>query len=132
MGRSRGGLTTKIHLVTTSDRAVVTFSLSGGNAHNAPEGLRLLERFERQEGQRYLLMGWAYEGEEVRANVRGKGFLPVVPPKRNRENPWEYDKEWYTQRNEIERCMLRLKWFRRIFIRYDKLDIISCGFFISP
>ena len=57
-----------------------------------------------------------------------KGFIPVVPPKRNRKDPWEYDKERYKQRNEIERYFLRLKRFRKIFTRYDKLDVIFCGF----
>ncbi len=75
-----------------------------------------------------MLMDRAYEGDAMRAKVIEKGFLPVVPPKRNRKHPWDYDKERYTQRNEIERCILRLKRFRKIFTRYDKLDIIFCGF----
>ncbi|MDY2984491.1 MAG: transposase, partial [Synergistes jonesii] len=41
---------------------------------------------------------------------------------------WEYDKERYKQRNEIERYFLRLKRFRKIFTRYDKLDVLFCGF----
>jgi transposase len=73
-------------------------------------------------------MDRAYEGDAMHAKVMEKGLLPVVPPKRNRKHPWDYDKERYTQRNEIERCILRLKRFRKIFTRYDKLDIIFCGF----
>jgi len=98
------------------------------DAREAPEGLLLLDHFERQKEQRYMLMDRAYEGEEMRAKVIGKGFLPVVPPKRNRKNPWGYDKERYKQQNAIERCILRLKRFRRIFTRYDKLDVLFCGF----
>ena len=82
---------------------VTAFSLSGGNAHDAPEGEQLLDTFERLEGQLYMLMDRAYEGEKMRAKVMEKGYIPVVPPKKNRKNPWDYDKELYKQRNEIER-----------------------------
>jgi len=75
-----------------------------------------------------MLMDKAYEGDEMRARVVEKGFIPVVPPKSNRKEPWEYDKERYKQRNEIERYFLRLKRFRRIFTRYDKLDSVFSGF----
>lgn len=73
-------------------------------------------------------MDKAYAGDEIRAIVAEKGFIPVVPPKANRKEPWEYDKERYKQRNEIERYFLRLKRFRRIFTRYDKLDSLFSGF----
>jgi len=52
------------------------------------------------------------------------GFGPVVPPKSNRIAPWEYDKEMYKKRNEIERLFRRLKGFRRIFSRFEKLDVL--------
>jgi len=52
------------------------------------------------------------------------------PPKKNRKDPWEYDKERYKQRNEIERYFLRLKRFRRVFTRYDKLDLVFSGFIL--
>lgn len=128
IGRSRGGLTTKIHMVTASDRAVVGFSLSGGQAHDAPEGIALLEEIQRAQEQKYLWMDRAYEGENVREAAVKMGFAPVVPPKKNRKDPWEYDKERYKRRNEIERYFLRLKRFRRIFTRYDKLDVMFSGF----
>ncbi|ANU52861.1 hypothetical protein ADH66_12590 [Acutalibacter muris] len=115
-------------MVTASDRAVVGFSLSGGQAHDAPEGIALLSEISRAEEQKYLLMDRAYEGENVRVAAVEMGFVPVVPPKRNRKDPWGYDKERYKRRNEIERYFLRLKRFRRIFTRYDKLDILFCGF----
>ena len=58
------------------------------------------------------------------------GYTPVVPPKRNYKEKWEYDEERYKQRNEIERFFRRLKRFRRIFTRYDKLDIVFAGFIL--
>lgn len=115
-------------MVTASDRSVVAFSLSGGNAHDSPEGELLLEHIERLEEQIFILMDRAYEGDKMRAKAIEKGFIPVVPPKKNRKEPWEYNKEIYKQRNEIERYFLRLKRFRKIFTRYDKLDIIFAGF----
>ena len=102
-------------MVTASDRAVVGFSLSAGQAHDAPEGIALLSEINRAEEQKYILMDRAYEGENVREAAVAKGFVPVVPPKRNRKDPWDYDEERYKRRNEIERYFLRLKRFRRIF-----------------
>jgi transposase len=115
-------------MVTASDRAVVDFSLSGGNVHDAPAGRDLIDGMHRCGEQLYLLMDRAYEGDNVRAKVVEKGLIPVVPPKSNRKNPWEYDKERYKQRNEIERCFLRLKRFRKAFTRFDKLDVMFSGF----
>ena len=128
IGRSRGGLTTKIHMVTASDRSPVAFSLSGGNTHDGPEGELLVGSLKRLEEQRFMLMDRAYAGDSMRMKVVEKGFIPIVPPKRNRRKPWDYDKEHYKQRNEIERYFLRIKRFRKIFTRYDKLDVMFCGF----
>lgn len=57
-----------------------------------------------------------------------RGMTPVVPPKKNRLEPWEYDKEMYKRRNEVERLVRRLKGFRRIFSRFEKLDVMHLGF----
>ena len=74
-------------------------------------------------------MDKAYEDDKTRALAEKQGFIPVVPPKSNRKEPWDYDKEVYKARNEVERLFLRLKKrFRRIFTRYDKLDEIYMGF----
>ena len=69
-------------------------------------------------------MDRAYEDYKTMALVRAHGFHPVVPPKKNRKLPWFYDKQLYKQRNLIERFFLRLKRFRKVFTRYDKLDSI--------
>lgn len=69
-------------------------------------------------------MDRAYEDDKTRSLAEENGFVPVVPPKKNRKNPWKYDKELYKQRNEIERFFLRIKRFRKVFTRYDKLDSI--------
>ena len=63
----------------------------------------------------HVIMDKAYEGDETRQLVLELEMLPVVPPKSNRLTPWEYDKEMYKRRNEVERLFRRLKGFRRIF-----------------
>lgn len=102
--------------------------MSGGEAHDSPEGIALLEKTTRAEEQIFILMDKAYEGDNMRSAAMNKGFVPVVPPKSNRKDPWEYDKQRYRQRNQIERYFLRLKRFRKIFTRYDKLDVVFSGF----
>ena len=59
---------------------------------------------------------------------RALGMVPVVPPKRNRLDAWHYDRTLYKKRNEIERLFRRLKSYRRIFTRFEKLDVLFLGF----
>lgn len=106
----------------------MSLRLSPGQAGDAPEGRELLRSIDRSNAEIYLLMDRAYEGDETRALSVELGYTPVVPPKSNRLEPWDYDKELYKRRNEIERLFRRLKRFRRIFTRYDKLDIIFLSF----
>ena len=77
---------------------------------------------------KHLAMDRAYEGEENRQQAKAKGLEPVVPPKKNRKAPWEYDTELYKRRNEVERFIRRIKEFRRVFTRYDKLDVMYAAF----
>ena len=72
-----------------------------------------------------MLMDKAYEGNETRQLVLDLGMIPVVPPKSNRLDPWQYDRELYKKRNEMERLFRRLKGFRRIFSRFEKLESSS-------
>ena len=73
-------------------------------------------------------MDMAYEGDAMREEAAGLGFTPVVPPNPRRKEPWEYDKTLYKHRNEAERLFRKVKGNRRIFTRYDKLDVIFMGF----
>ena len=73
-------------------------------------------------------MDRAYEGDQTRQLALELGYIPVVPPKTNRLEPWEYDRAMYKKRNEIERLFRRLKGFRRIFSRFDKPDVIFLSF----
>lgn len=106
------------------------FSLSAGQRADAPEGRSLLER----QGDaipaeaRHMIMDRAYEGDAMRQSVRDQGLEPVVPPKKTRLKPWEYDTELYKRRNEVERAFCRIKRFRRVFTRYEKLDLMYLAF----
>jgi len=115
-------------MVAADSRTALTFSLSPGNAGDGPEGRKLLTSYGEAGGKLYLLMDRAYEGDETRQLAFSLGFEPVVPPKSNRLESWQYDKELYKRRNEIERLFRRLKGFRRIFSRFEKLDVIFIGF----
>ena len=108
----------------------MTFSLSPGQAHDAPEGRRLLRRLGAQRHSPALAMDRAYEGDETRQLALALGFTPVVPPLSSRAEPWEYDREMYKRRNEIERLFRRLKGYRRIFSRFEKLDALFLGFIL--
>lgn len=114
-------------MVAANARTAITFSLSPGNAHDAPEGRELLRDLGSFPGMP-VIMDRAYEGDETRQLVFSFDMLPVVPPKSNRVNPWHYDRALYKKHNEIERLFRRLKGYRRIFSRFEKLDCLFLGF----
>ena len=128
IGKSRGGWYAKIHMVSASDRQAMIFRLSGGQANDAPEGRALPESWADPVAGAPLAMDRACEGDETRQLVRDIGMTPVVPPKANRKAEWEYDRETYKMRNEIERLFRRFKGYRRLFTRFDKLDATYRGF----
>ncbi len=77
-----------------------------------------------------MIMDRAHEGDETRKLAVELGFSPVAPPKSSRTEPWAHDRELYKKRNEVERLFRRLKGFRRIFTRFDKLDVMFMGFIV--
>ena len=128
IGKSRGGWNTKIHMVAADARTAIVFALSPSGDHDAPHGRALLEELGSMPEGLPLLMDRAYEGNQTRQLVLDLGMIPVVPPKSNRVHPWEYDRALYKKRNEIERLFRRLKGFRRIFSRFEKLDVVFLAF----
>ncbi|WP_187149438.1 transposase [Treponema endosymbiont of Eucomonympha sp.] len=87
----------------------------------------MLKSIGKHEGA-MLLMDRAYVDNKTRASAEKLGFTPAVPPKRSRKEPWDYDLELYKERNGIERFFRRLKAFRRVCNRYDKLDTMFSAF----
>ena len=119
MGRSRGGLSTKIHLVTDAKGQPIRFTLTEGQAHDAPEAIPLLTGIKAD----HVIADKGYESDKVLDFIRSQGAIPVIPPKTNRKNPWEYDRELYKQRNLIERAFNKLKHWRRIATWYDRRSL---------
>ena len=115
-------------MVAADARTAITFSLSPGQAHDAPQGRELLAGLGPLPEPLPLLMDRAYEDDQTRQLALDFGWIPVVPPKRTRLEPWEYDRVLYRRRNEVERLLRRLKGFRRSFSRFDKLDVMFLAF----
>ncbi|MDR1148589.1 MAG: hypothetical protein LBK66_08160 [Spirochaetaceae bacterium] len=126
MGRSRGGLNTKIHMTVSSETCAIGFILPGGEAGDAPEGRLLLDTIGSIRAPCgdpvFLLTDRACEDWTARWLAFQRGYTPAVPPKMNRKQPWKYGKELYKRLNEVERM------FRRIAARYDKLDLMFSAF----
>jgi transposase len=117
-------------MVAANADTPIVFSLSPGQAGDAPEGRKLLQAEGKTGEPCFLIMDRAYEGDETRELAESLGCLPVVPPKSNRLEPWSYDRELYKRRNEVERLFRKLKGFRRLATRYDKLDVMFFVFIV--
>jgi transposase len=115
-------------MVAANARTAITFALSPGQASDAVEGRKLLGEIGPLPAALHLVMDQAYEDNTTLQLALDFGFIPVVPPRHNRLQPWSYNKALYRRRNEIERLFRRLKGFPRIFSRFDKLDLIFLGF----
>ena len=66
-------------------------------------------------------MDKGYDSDQIRYNLQAREVLPVIPPKRNRKKPIAYDTDQYQLREKVERFFNKLKQFRRIATRYEKL-----------
>jgi transposase len=104
--------------------------LSPGQAGDAPQGRELLAAGGPAPPDCLLIMDRAYQGDETLKLARQLGYIPIVPPNPQRRHPWELDRAAYRQRNEIERLFRRLKAYRRVFCRFDKLDVLFTGFVV--
>ena len=96
----------------------MAFQLTPGNAHDLAAARRLLALAPRP---RRLVADAAYDARSLRDWLTERGAEPVIPPNPTRRRPHSYDRHIYKSRNLIERMFCRLKDFRRIATRYDKL-----------
>jgi transposase len=115
-------------MVAADARTAITFALSPGQASDTIEGRKLLGGIGPLPAPLHRVMDRAYEDNETLQLALDFGFIPVVPPRPQRLDPWQYDRAMYRRRNEIERLFRRLKGFRRIFSRFDKLDLMFLAF----
>jgi len=118
MGRSRGGLTSKIHAVVDANGLPVRVALTPGEAHDNRLAERLLSRLKPGT---MLLADRSYDAGWIRALVAEKGAWANIPPRRNRKDPICFSSYLHRDRNLVERFFNRIKHCRRVATRYDKL-----------
>jgi transposase len=123
LGRSRGGLSTKIHVRADAKGRPLAFALTGGEAHDLTGVDELLAAWDRLP--RSMLADKGYDADRLREDLLISGVNPVIPFKSNRQEQWALDRTLYRERNWVERIIGRLKQFRRVATRYDKT---ACSF----
>lgn len=124
MGRSRGGLGTKIHVVVDALGNPLDFVLTAGQVHDVTQGPALLEVRHAD----YVIADKGYDTDAFLAVIQAIGAIPVIPARKNRTEPRDYDVHLYKERHLLECFINKLKWYRRIFARFDKLAKRFLGF----
>ena len=117
IGQSRGGLTTKIHAIVDALGNPVALSLTPGQAADITQADPLLD----QVAPDAFLADKGYDSDALVETLQKRGIAPVIPPKANRREPRETDFALYRERNLVERFFCKLKQYRAIATRYDKL-----------
>jgi transposase len=124
LGRSRGGFSTKIHAKVDGLGNPLRFILTGGERHGSNQGEALLGE---QVGE-YALGDRAFDSDDLIAFIIDHGAIPVIPSRKNRKKPREYDTWRYRERALVECFFSKIKHFRHIFSRFDKLASRFLGF----
>lgn len=124
LGRTKGGLNTKIHAVVDSNRTPENLLLSAGNDADISHAEAVLEQCS---GSR-VVADKGYDSDPLREQLYERGIEPCIPPKSNRLDPLPYSKAAYRKRHKVENYFERLKTFRRVATRYDKLAVTFLGF----
>ena len=119
MGRSRGGLTTKIHAVVDADGLPIALKLTPGQAHDGRSAEGLLDSMEAGD---ILLADRGYDSDALRDQMAARGAWANIKPMPNRKNVPAFSPFLYRYRNLVERFFNRLKHFRAVATRYDKRD----------
>lgn len=116
---SRGGKTTKIHAIVDALGNPIHVHLSAGNLHDSTEAETALAEVPL-EGS-IILADKAYGTSDIRTFIENSGGNYCIPPKSNAINPWDCDWGLYKERQLVECFFQKLKMFRRIATRYEKL-----------
>ena len=117
IGRSRGGLTTKIHAIVDALGNPVALSLTPGQAADITQAVALLDQVEPEA----LLADKGYDSDALIETLKERGITPVIPSKANRREARKTDFALYRERNLVERFFNKLKQYRALATRYDKL-----------
>ena len=110
---------TKVDMVTDAQDQPVRFALAGGQEAEAPQAMPLLTGI----GTEGTIADKGYESNGILASIQDQGAEAVIPPKSNRKNPWEWDRQLYRTRNLVERALNKLKQWRRLATRYDRRSL---------
>lgn len=112
-------MSTKIHAAVDGVGNPLRLILTQGQASEYGQANALIDSFEAE----YVIADKGYDSDEFVNKIESQGALAVVPPRSNRISQREYDKVIYKERNLVERLFLKLKSFRRIATRYERLVI---------
>jgi transposase len=116
-GKSRGGLSTKIHAAVDALGKPVRLLLTAGQTSEYTQAEALIEGFEAS----YVLADKGYDADRFVSAIEKSQAIPVIPSKKNRNVPREHDRVLYKEWNLVERFFQKLKNFRRIATRYERL-----------
>ena len=124
LGRSRGGFSTKLHVVVTDHGKLVRYRLTGGEVNDITQARALVRA---NEGMK-LVGDRGYDSDDFINHVRAHGMRAVIPSRKHRRVQRRLDRDAYARRNVIERWFGRLKVFRRVATRYEKTEPSYLGF----
>jgi transposase len=117
LGRSRGGFSTKIHVLVDALGNPLKFRLTSGAAGDNPQAIPLLEGLQADE----VLADRSYDADKTIASIEDElHAVATIPPKKRRVDPRACDYAAYTERHLVECFIGTLKYFRRVFSRFDK------------
>ena len=122
LGRSRGGWSTTIHAGCRDERTGVALVLTAGHCHASPVFETVFAQVPPEHALTHAIMDKGYDSDRIREQLLAQDMGPVIPPKSNRSEPRDYDKALYKLREKVERFFNKLKQFRRIATRYEKLS----------
>jgi len=124
LGRSRGGFSTKVHVTVDGLGNPLRLRLTAGHRHDITQAVELVEGFAFE----HLIADRGYAAQEFFDWVVGYGIKPVIPAHGRSKKEREYDKWLYRERHLVECFINKIKHFRRVFARYDKLASRYLGF----
>ena len=124
LGRSRGGFSTKIHVTVDGLGNPLRLSLTAGQRHDIIKAVDLIADLDFD----YVLADRSYAAKDFLAEIVDHGAEAVIPPRRNAQAPHDYDEWRYRERHLIECFIGKIKHFRRVFSRFDKLACRYLGF----
>ena len=124
LGRSRGGYSSKIHTTVETAGKPLRYRLSPGQGHDIKQAERLIEGFAFER----VIADRGYAAQAFVDKLLASGVEVVIPPHPRAKAQRAYDKRWYRERNLVERYFNKIKHFRRVFSRFEKLDTSHLGF----